>query len=110
MSQYIYINNALRFRIDDAPFPHANGVFAELQEKVSVLFLSRWVSKDSRILTISDAAAVSGTIPSIINNYDGTVTEIWSEDQFNLKDRLLQIARQYVDEIVSQSHHHAAAI
>lgn len=101
MKQYIYLNNALRFRIDDAPFPYADGVFAELQEQVSVLMISRWVSRDSRILTIAATENVQGNVPRTISNYDGTITEMWNGGQFNLKDRLREIAKQYTDSIAA---------
>lgn len=104
MKQYIYINNSLRFRIDEAPFPHTRGFFAVLQERVPVLLLNRWISRDSRILSIGEAPGTTGHMPAVRNNYDGTITEIWSEDCFNLKDRLHDIACQYIDTIALQQY------
>jgi len=104
MKQYIYINHSLRFKISDAPFPHNNGVFVQLQEKMNMLFLTRWVSKDSRILTIGTPEFEFVQTPMIMSNYDGSVTEVWTEDSFDLKVRLKEIAQEYVDSSALTAH------
>jgi hypothetical protein len=99
MKSYIYINHSLRFKISEAPFPHNNGVFVQLQEKMNMLFLTRWISKDSRILTIGTPEFEFLKTPMVLSNYDGSVTEVWKEESFDLKIRLKEIAQEYLDSV-----------